>query len=83
MPLTDMEIGAAPELHVSDGGGLQLWIMPDGAKRWRFAYRLAGAQKALAIGVYPAPQNHCGAKRPPGPSPGGGGFFESIFHLRA
>jgi integrase len=38
---------------LSDGGGLQLWITPDGAKRWRLAYRFGGAQKALAIGVYP------------------------------
>jgi hypothetical protein len=41
-------------IKLSDGGGLQLWIMPDGAKRWRFASRLGGAQKLLAIGVYPA-----------------------------
>jgi Arm DNA-binding domain len=58
MPLTDMEIRAAKPgariVKLSDGGGLQLWIMPDGAKRWRFAYRLAGRQKVLAVGVYPA-----------------------------
>lgn len=58
MPLTDMEIRTAKPgarlAKLSDGGGLQLWIMPDGAKRWRFAYRLAGVQKVLAIGVYPA-----------------------------
>ena len=58
MPLTDVEIRAAKPgariVKLSDGGGLQLWIMPDGAKRWRFAYRLAGLQKVLAIGVYPA-----------------------------
>lgn len=36
------------------GGGEQLWISPDGAKRWRLAYRFAGSQKAMAIGVYPA-----------------------------
>ena len=58
MPLTDMEIRTAkpgPRLaKLSDGGGLQLWIMPDGAKRWRLAYRLAGVQKVLAVGVYPA-----------------------------
>jgi len=58
MPLTDMEIRTAKPgarlVKLSDGGGLQLWIMPDGAKRWRFAYRLGGAQKLLAIGVYPA-----------------------------
>jgi integrase len=38
---------------LSDGGGLQLWITPDGAKRWRMAYRYAGVQKTLALGVYP------------------------------
>ena len=58
MPLTDMEIRTAKPgaqiVKLSDGGGLQLWIMPDGAKRWRFAYRLAGLQKVLAVGVYPA-----------------------------
>ncbi len=30
-----------------------LWITPDGAKRWRLAYRYNGRQKTLAIGVYP------------------------------
>jgi hypothetical protein len=58
MPLTDMEIRAAKPgarlIKLSDGGGLQLWIMPDGAKRWRLAYRFVGGQKTLAIGVYPA-----------------------------
>ena len=58
MPLTDKEIRTAKPgarlVKLSDGGGLQLWIMPDGAKRWRFAYRLAGLQKVLAVGVYPA-----------------------------
>ena len=39
---------------LSDGGGLQLWVTGDGAKRWRLAYRFAGCQKVLAIGVYPA-----------------------------
>ena len=58
MLLTDAKIRAAKPgarlVKLSDGGGLQLWITPDGAKRWRLAYRLAGAQKLLAIGVYPA-----------------------------
>ena len=40
-------------VKLSDGGGLQLWIWPDGAKRWRFAYRIGAAQKTLALGVYP------------------------------
>ena len=58
MPPTDMEIRTAKPgariVKLSDGGGLQLWIMPDGAKRWRFAYRLARLQKVLAVGVYAA-----------------------------
>lgn len=58
MALTDREIKAAKPngsiVKLSDGGGLQLWITADGAKRWRLAYRFAGAQKALALGVYPA-----------------------------
>ena len=53
-----MEIRAAKPIarivKLSDGGGLQLWLMPDGAKRWRLAYRFGGGQKLLAIGVYPA-----------------------------
>ncbi len=57
MALTDLAIRRAlpgPKIiKLSDGGGLQLWITPDGAKRWRLAYRFGGAQKALAIGVYP------------------------------
>ena len=54
---TDVKIrNARPRAKIyklSDGGGLQLWITPDGAKRWRQAYRFNGAQKTLALGVYP------------------------------
>ncbi|MEI2388060.1 integrase arm-type DNA-binding domain-containing protein [Breoghania sp. JC706] len=39
---------------LSDGGGLQLWIMPNGSKLWRLAYRMDGKQKLFAIGPYPA-----------------------------
>jgi integrase len=57
MALTDLAIKRAlpgPKvIKLSDGGGLQLWITPDGAKRWRLAYRFGGSQKAFAIGVYP------------------------------
>lgn len=57
MALTDRGIRAAKAgqaiVKLSDGGGLQLWITPDGAKRWRLAYRHNGRQKTLAIGVYP------------------------------
>ena len=57
MALTDLAIRRALPgdkiVKLSDGGGLQLWITPDGAKRWRLAYRFRRAQKTLAIGVYP------------------------------
>jgi integrase len=58
MALTELEIRNAKPgakiVKLSDGGGLQLWIDPKGAKRWRLAYRFNGSQQALAIGVYPA-----------------------------
>ncbi|WP_294540141.1 integrase arm-type DNA-binding domain-containing protein [uncultured Rhodoblastus sp.] len=58
MALTEMEIRNAKPgakiIKLSDGGGLQLWVSPDGAKRWRLAYRFNESQKTLAIGVYPA-----------------------------
>ena len=58
MALTEMEVrNAKPGAKIaklSDGGGLQLWISPDGAKRWRLAYRFNETQKTLAIGVYPS-----------------------------
>lgn len=58
MPLTDVQARKAKPsdklLKLSDGGGLQLWIYPDGAKRWRMAYRFGGKQQTLAVGVYPA-----------------------------
>lgn len=37
----------------SDGQGLYLHVMQAG-KYWRMAYRFAGKQKTLALGVYPA-----------------------------
>ncbi|MCI4677736.1 tyrosine-type recombinase/integrase [Rhodoblastus acidophilus] len=58
MALTELQIRNAKPgekiIKLSDGGGLQLWLSPDGAKRWRLAYRYNDSQKALAIGVYPA-----------------------------
>ena len=57
MPLNDLTIKRAKPgpkiIKLSDSGGLQLWMTPDGAKRWRLAYRFAGKQRVLAIGVYP------------------------------
>jgi integrase len=57
MALTELAVRSAKAegkiTKLSDGGGLQLWVTGDGAKRWRLAYRFAGGQKVLAIGVYP------------------------------
>lgn len=38
---------------LADGHGLYLFVMPDGAKYWRFVYRFNGKQKTQALGVYP------------------------------
>ena len=57
MPLTDAKCRSAqpgPRLQkLTDGGGLQLWLQPTGARLWRFAYRFDGKQKLLALGAYP------------------------------
>ena len=37
----------------SDGGGLRLFVQPNGSKLWRLAYRFGGKQKELAFGAYP------------------------------
>ena len=56
--LTDTSIRKAKPgqgvVKLSDSGGLQLWITPQGGKYWRMAYRFAAKQRVLAIGVYPA-----------------------------
>jgi integrase len=36
-----------------DGGGLHLYVSPQGAKTWRLAYRLAGTPKTISFGPYP------------------------------
>jgi integrase len=38
---------------LADGGGLYLWVHPDGNKYWRLRYWLAGKEKSLSLGVYP------------------------------
>ncbi len=57
VPLTDVLCrGAKPSpirKKLSDGGGLQLWVQPDGSRLWQFAYRHQGKQKQLAFGPYP------------------------------
>lgn len=57
MALTEMEVKKTKATDkpqkLSDGGGLFLLIHPNGSKYWRMAYRFAGKQKTLALGVYP------------------------------
>lgn len=57
MALTDLECRKTKAtdklVKLSDMGGLQLWIFPNGSKLWRVAYRFAGKQKSLAVGRYP------------------------------
>jgi len=55
--LTNTAVKSAKCSHklakLSDGGGLQLWLMPGSGKYWRFAYRFDGKQRLLALGTYP------------------------------
>jgi integrase len=57
MPLKDVAVRnakpSAKPRKLSDGGGLHILIQPTGGKLWRLAYRFAGKQKTLALGVYP------------------------------
>lgn len=59
MPLTKLEADKAiprddgKPLKLSDGYGLSLWVMANGAKYWRLKYRFDGKEKLLALGVYP------------------------------
>ncbi|MGE3872932.1 MAG: tyrosine-type recombinase/integrase [Parvibaculaceae bacterium] len=57
MPLSDAKCRSAqagPKLRkLSDAGGLQLWVFPNGSRLWRLAFRSNGKQKLLALGQYP------------------------------
>ena len=44
----------ATRWKLSDGGGLQLWVQPNGTRFWHLAYRYRGDQKQLSLGPYPA-----------------------------
>lgn len=60
MPLTDTacKLARCPEgkarARYADSGGLYLEVVPTGGKFWRFKYRVAGKEKRLALGAYPA-----------------------------
>ena len=45
--------GRESEYKLSDGGGLYLFVRPNGARVWHQAYRFAGKQKKLTHGPYP------------------------------
>lgn len=38
---------------LTDGGGLQIEILPSGGKTWRFKYHLNGKREKVTIGAYP------------------------------
>ena len=49
---------------LTDGQGLYLEIMPNGAKYWRYKFRFGKKEKRLALGVYCQPRA-IGGFRPP------------------
>jgi len=57
MPLTNTECKNAKTdtkpIKLSDGGGMFLFVMPNGNKYWRLKYRFMGKENLLALGVYP------------------------------
>lgn len=42
------------QARFADSGGMYLQVSPAGSKRWFLKYRMAGAEKQLALGSYPA-----------------------------
>jgi hypothetical protein len=42
------------QARFSDSGGMYLQVSPAGSKRWFLKYRVAGVEKQLALGSYPA-----------------------------
>ncbi len=39
---------------LADGGGMYIEIFPNGTKSWRLKYRIAGKEKRVVFGLYPA-----------------------------
>lgn len=56
--LTDAQIRKAKPhakpYKLPDGAGLHLFVSPAGGKLWRYRYEIAGKEKTLSIGPYPA-----------------------------
>ena len=57
MALTDVKCrGAKPgktRIKLSDGGGLQFWVQPNGSRLWQLVYQYQGKQAQMALGPYP------------------------------
>lgn len=57
MPLTDAGIRAAKApprpKKLFDGGGLYIYLQPNGSKLWRMSYRFEGKERTLSFGAFP------------------------------
>lgn len=57
MPLTDLALRNAKPAEkpykLADGGGLHLFVTPNGSRLWRLKYRIDGKEKLLSLGPYP------------------------------
>lgn len=42
---------AAKTQKLSDGGGLFLYVEPNGSKRWRYRYQFDGKEQLLSLGT--------------------------------
>jgi hypothetical protein len=49
---------------MADGGGLYLWVKPNGGKLSRWAYRFEGKKKLMALGKQSSAGRLCGRLRP-------------------
>ena len=57
MALKELEVKYAAirsrAYKLTDGGGLHLFVQPNGSKLWRMKYRFGGKEKLLSFGKYP------------------------------
>lgn len=58
MPLSDVQIRnlkpKAKPYKVGDFDGLYMTVTPTGSRLWHLKYRIAGREKRLSFGAYPA-----------------------------
>lgn len=43
----------AKPMKMFDGGGMYLFVKPNGSKYWRIDFRVNGKYKTLGLGIYP------------------------------